>query len=301
MSANLKSSVRHGERGNAMVYVIIVIALFAALTFILSRQGDTGESSAINTEKARIAATSVMQGAAYAQQSIERLTFGSSALSCIAGAPMCDWDTFYIAGSTRCAVTPDDRDMRCPCARISFMLPSNSDFNNETPSTGTDEDDENTPACRKVFHPDGGGLSLPRLPTDALAPSAAPPEPGFYIGRFSNVEWSPEIDDPADTSEPPLTAPADDVMIVAYKIRREVCERINMQLTGATTIPALGRAASAIFINNGSNTDFTVGDCAACEGRPALCVQDPGGVPIYTYYSLILAKDGPAGVDSYQP
>lgn len=286
MSANHKSlrpsPTRQGERGNAMIYVIIVIALFAALTFLMSRQSDTGESGAVNTEKVKISATSIQQAAAAAQQAIEQMTYTGSSLSCPAGTPMCDW-----------TANPSDPATRCSCTRISFMPPTDSDFNNGTPATGADEDTENTPLYRKAFHPDGGGLSLPRIPQEATRDNGAPPAPGFYIGRFSNVEWSQEIDDPTDFSDPPLTLPADDVMIVAYKITQDVCARINTQLAGAPTIPVLTRAAADIFINNGTNTDFTIADCPACEGKPALCVKDPGATPIWTYYTLILAKDGP--------
>ena len=235
---------RPGERGNAMIYVIIVIALFAALTFLMSRQSDTGESGAVTTEKVNINATTIMQAAATAQQAIEQMTYTGAAL----GA-------------------------------LDFILPSDPDFETEPPSNSL-----------KVFHPEGGGVTIPRLPPDAMADAATTPAPGFYIGRFNNVEWSyPDA----------LSNPIEDVVIVAYKISRPVCERINYQLTGDPVIPVLAKPAREVFIDEdphhgGANSDFMTADCTgrSCEGIPALCVKD-SALDLWAFYSLVLARPAP--------
>ena len=276
MSANDKSmhhiNERRGERGNAMIYVIIVIALFAALTFIMSRQSDTGEGGAITSEKVNIDVTSILQTAARVQQGIEQMTYTGAALSCPAAATPCDWT---LTGN----IPPD---MVCECSKISFMLPTNANFNNATAANGPPE---NPPLRRKAFHPDGGGVTLPALPADAVSNAVAGnPVPGYYLDRFSDVEWS-ALDMNSDT--------LDDIFFVAYKITSPVCARINEQLTGSPVIPVLTRAAADIFINDGSNSDFTTADCPACEGQAALCVKDPAQ-NIWTFYTLILAKPSAA-------
>ena len=267
-SANHKSIHRHGERGNAMIYVIIVIALFAALTFIMSRQSDTGEGGAVTSEKVNIDVTSILQTAARVQQGIEQMTYTGAALSCAATATPCDWT---LTGNR-------PPDMVCECSKISFMPPSDGNFNDSVAANGPPE---NPPLRLKAFHPDGGGVTLPALPADAIS-GAVPgnPAPGYYLDRFSDVEWSPP-----DLNGDPL----DDIFFVAYKITQPVCARLNEQLTGDPTIPVLTRSAEDIFINDGSNSDFTIADCPACEGQAAMCVKD-STQNIWAFYTLMLAK-----------
>jgi hypothetical protein len=226
---------RARESGNAMIYVIIVIALFAALSFILSRNSDTGESGAITTEKVNINATQIMQSASQVAQAVGQMTY--------TGTPLADLD---------------------------FIPPSDGNF-------------EDPPLRNKVFHPSGGGVTLPRIPMEAIREVDTVIDPGFYLGRFNNVEWS--LDDA-------LGNPIDDAVLVAYQISQPICARINQQLTGSPNIPVLARAASAIFIDNGtsSNADFAIADCAACEGQVTLCVADDATTGPWSFYSLILAQ-----------
>ena len=75
----LKSSkLRRGddnERGNALIYVLIAIALFAALSFTLSRQTDTGEAGQISDQKAEILATQIISYAAQAKSAVDQMIF----------------------------------------------------------------------------------------------------------------------------------------------------------------------------------------------------------------------------------
>ena len=48
------------QSGNAMIYVLIVVALFAALTFVLSRQTDTSEAATLPAERASILASDIL-------------------------------------------------------------------------------------------------------------------------------------------------------------------------------------------------------------------------------------------------
>jgi hypothetical protein len=158
------------------------------------------------------------------------------------------------------------------------MPPTNANFNNATAANGPPE---NPPLRLKAFHPDGGGVTLPALPPDAVSNAVGGnPAPGYYLDRFSDVEWS-ALDLNNDT--------LDDIFFVAYKITQPVCARINEQLTGSATIPTLTRPAADIFINDGSNADFATADCPACEGQAAMCVKD-SAQNIWAFYALMLAK-----------
>ncbi len=44
----------HFQSGNAMIYVLIVVALFGALTFVLSRQTDTDESNTLAPDRVAV-------------------------------------------------------------------------------------------------------------------------------------------------------------------------------------------------------------------------------------------------------
>lgn len=63
------------ERGNALVYVLIAIVLFAALSFTLSRQNDAGETGTLTEEKAELYASQLISYAAQAKQSVDRMLF----------------------------------------------------------------------------------------------------------------------------------------------------------------------------------------------------------------------------------
>jgi len=67
------------ERGNALIYVLIAIALFAALSFTLSRQsGDSGGQSHLSEEKAELYASQLISYAAQAKNAVEQLLFEGS-------------------------------------------------------------------------------------------------------------------------------------------------------------------------------------------------------------------------------
>lgn len=224
-------------RGNATIYVLILVALFAALGFVVSRQGDTSESSALTGQKADLVAGEILTYPAQVKQAIDMLTMSG--------------------------VDPSD---------LNFTQPGQVNFNT-------------APTINKVFHPDGAGLSLATLPAQAVAESSNNPPAGWYLGMFNNIEWS-------TTTEP-------DVILVAYQISEDMCKRLNKKLTGAETIPVMTDTIPNLLIDkeypagnvihSGTNDNLTVANCAACEGRPSLCVGDPGGTR-YGFYSMIVNR-----------
>ena len=72
---NMCKARKGRESGNAMVYVLIVVALFAAITFVLSRQTDSTETDALSDEQAEILASNIQQSAMSLKQSVEQMTW----------------------------------------------------------------------------------------------------------------------------------------------------------------------------------------------------------------------------------
>jgi len=226
-----KNQAQKTEAGNATIYVVILVALFAALSFTLMRQNDSSESASLESEKADIIAAQIIAYPFQVKQAVEMMT--------MTGTESSDLD---------------------------FMPPGDVNFNT-------------APTKNKVFHPGGGGLNLARLPAEAIAQISAIPPAGWYLGRFNNVEWSPTM--------------TQDVMLTAYQIDRQICESINMKITGNTTIPALSSNLNDVLIDDetplhgGSNIDFNVSVCAACENMPTLCVSN-GPATAFAFYSIIV-------------
>ena len=114
-----------------------------------------------------------------------------------------------------------------------------------------------SPYIHKVFHPEGGGLT---------------PMAGWYLGRFNNIEWS--------------KGAGDDVVLTAHQIEKSVCESINKNITGSTTIPALTGEIDDYLIDTATNNDLTSAVCAACDGYMSLCVSN-SGITTYSFYSVL--------------
>lgn len=219
------------ERGNALIYVLIAIALFAALTIALGRQTDTSETATLSTEKAQMYATQMIGYSAQVKAAVEQMLFVGTA--------------------------PETLD---------FVRPGDANYNT-------------APHINKVYHPDGGGLIPGAIPKEAQTNAISSPGPGWYLGRFNNVEWS-------KTAAP-------DVVLVAFQIEKAVCEVINKKITGNAAIPTLTGTIRDLLIDDtlhsGSNVDFTAATCAACDGLPSLCVADNSGTA-YGYYSIIVDR-----------
>ncbi len=220
------------ESGNALVYVLIAIALFAALSMTMGRQTDTGETGTLSDERADLYATQIISYAAQSKQIIDQMIFTNTDI-------------------------PD----------LDFVLPSVAAFNT-------------APHIDKVYHPEGGGLMQGRIPAEARTSAITDPDPGWYFGRFNNVEWT-------------ATA-GTDVILIAYQISQQVCEKINEKVTGSTVIPVMTDSIKETMIDDsfygaGTNTDLTTdpGDiCPACDKMSSLCVQNQG-LNAYGFYSIL--------------
>jgi hypothetical protein len=102
---------------------------------------------------------------------------------------------------------------------------------------------------------------------------------GYYVGRFNSIEWTPSA--------------TNDIVFAAYEITEDVCAALNTKITESATIPTVvGDSLHNLFVDDahhvGSNSNFDVVNCAACEDKPALCVTDGAGK--YTFYSILEAE-----------
>lgn len=229
------------QAGNALIYVLIAIALFGALSFTLSRQTDNSEASTLDQERLELLATQIITYTAQVKSIVDQMIFSGTDIN-----------------------------------ELEFMLPTHDDFND-------------APHIHKLFHPQGGGLNLARLPKNVISQTNNNPPAGWYIGRFTNVDWS--------TLGPGNDAdlPYQDVMLVAYQISKNLCANLNSKITGSTAIPIINEPLKEIFIDadfyNGDNVDdFTTEGsgaiCEDCEGYSSLCVQNQTG-NIFAFYTVI--------------
>jgi len=233
METNKEHCVK--ESGNALIYVLIAIVLFAALSFTLSRQTDTSEAGVLADERAELYATQMISYTAQVKSVIDQMLLVGSDV--------------------------DDLD---------FIDPSDAGFNAGTQRARAD----------RVFHPEGGGLIKGRIADDAIDENITDPVAGWYLGRFNNVEWT------ASTGE--------EIILVAYQIRRQICEKNNEKITGSSVIPTLGTTIRQTLIDDSfysaTNLDLTTDAgtpiCSACHEIASLCVENQAQ-NAYGFYTII--------------
>lgn len=73
-------SEKSGEKGNALIYVLIAIALFAGLSFALSRQSNQAPTAPIDDANAEIYANQMISYAAQAKNTIDQMLLTGSSL-----------------------------------------------------------------------------------------------------------------------------------------------------------------------------------------------------------------------------
>ncbi|GJL85752.1 MAG: hypothetical protein DHS20C02_15270 [Micavibrio sp.] len=138
------------------------------------------------------------------------------------------------------------------------------------------------PHIDKVYHPEGGGLMQGKIPAEIMTTGVAAPPSGWYLGRFNNVEWT--------------TTANMDVILIAYQINQQVCEKINEKINGSTAIPTMTDSIKETMIDDatvgygaGANTDLTTdgGDiCPACDKMTTLCVENQAQTA-YGFYTIL--------------
>ena len=220
----LENGSHSQERGNAMVYVLIAIALFGFLTVAMSRQNNQADGQDLSDEQVDLYVNELINYVAAAQQAADMMLMSGSEV--------------------------DD---------LIFLTPSDGGF-------------DTAPHFNKLFHPSGGGLVHETTFNQGMFVAAGS---GWYINDDVNVEWTPST--------------AKDVTLSALRIPREVCENINLKITGSTTIPILTTTLTAIFSAASYTNDLTTATCSDCEGFSSLCVAESTN-SFYGYYNVIAAQ-----------
>jgi len=223
-----------GQSGNAMIYILVAIALFGFLTLTLSRQGEQSDDQNLDDELLEFQVTQVMN-------------YANSANSVI--------DQMLMSGSS--------------AGDLSFVLPDSANY-------------DVTPHIHKVYHPSGGGFEVKQADSKIFTGTDNDPDPGWYMGSFNNVEWTPSS--------------ANDVIITAHQISQEVCEAINEKIGAPVSpVPALGAGLLLAdylidaYHHSGTNANLTTTECADCDEWPMLCVSNDAG-DMWSYYMIIEAR-----------
>ncbi len=141
---------------------------------------------------------------------------------------------------------------------LDFIIPSNATFN--TP-----------PHIHKVFHPQGGGFNYQETFNEQIQNGVGSI---WAVNNNINVEWTDSTNN--------------DVIVTAYFIGREICERINLKITGTIAIPATLSPHADYFLSTGT-TDLDATECPGCEGHGMLCVENNTS-DNYSFYSVIAAQ-----------
>ncbi len=223
------SAIPKTQRGNALIYILLALALLGALTMMMARTDDASDN--LDYEKTELLTTRMTAYAGGAKNVIDQMIMSGANIN-----------------------------------NLNFSAPNSASFD----AAGTN--------MYKVYHPDGGGLAYELPDPNLFTGTSAVPPPGWYMGRFNNVQWTPTA--------------SNDIVMAAFGISQSVCANINKKTTGATSIPALAGTGNpaTYFVNTTitgvANAAFTNAVCAACEGYPSLCVSSSGGT-YFTYYSII--------------
>lgn len=142
-----------------------------------------------------------------------------------------------------------------------------------------------------VMHPSGGGIIMIDLPETQIHDTVKNGiDHGWYIGRFNDVGWVGSDENNNN----------DDVIMTAYKISREVCKKINLQMSGTELIPTAYADLAQILISGTSegfnveyhgqeNIDLTSDICPECAPRNTLCVKQHDA-DIYAFYIVLAAQ-----------
>ncbi len=83
MSGKSKSFSGKSEAGNAIIYVLVVIALFAALTFVIARKSGSTQQAVIPEEKLNVYATQIIQVSNQVKQAVDQMVFSGSSLDAL--------------------------------------------------------------------------------------------------------------------------------------------------------------------------------------------------------------------------
>jgi hypothetical protein len=122
-------SAQNSERGNALIYVLIAIALFAALSFAFTRQNRNQSTSELDVAKGDLYTTQLLTYATQVQSVIDQMT--------ITGTKINDLD-FKRSGDIGFETAPHGDKVFHPAGGglLPFNLPANTTVSGLTPPAG---------------------------------------------------------------------------------------------------------------------------------------------------------------------
>lgn len=200
------------ENGNVLVYILIAVALLAALTFAISGDERGQQTNQIDSARAKLLASDIIKHTVSAEQAVYMMTqFGKNF---------------------------DD---------IRFDVPPLTNISDQ------------------IYHPSGGGLQIFQTNENHFDGNGTT---GWQWQGNINVEWSGAV--------------GTDLIYTFINVNDQVCEQINDQLIGNTTIPASTVNFTNTFTESATDDPFIISECAACEGVKSLCITDGTTNAFYT-------------------
>lgn len=240
---------RKGEHGNALVYVLIIVALFAALNFILARGSDTSETNIIDNQKIDFHATQIMNYAAQMRDSTERMMITGTDIDDI---------TFFQQGDA-----DFDSDVTYPHGDKLYhpqgggMIPQT--FSNEI-AAAAGATESSPDAGWYVGRFNNFGWSYSSADNDVVLVAYRIPE--SVCARINEMIAGDDYVPP-----PQLTTQARTVLI---DNTNTTPEHVQSNAEG----------------HSGGTADLDETSCPDCDGVPALCVQNSAG-DVFAYYDII--------------
>lgn len=245
--------------GNVLFLILIAVALFAALSYVVAQSSRSGGGS-ISNEKAQLHATQILSSAVAIKTAALRMVVGGYAIEDIMA-----YMAFY----------PD-----------SPHLGGNSwgDLHNIAP-------DE---VKKMIFHPNGGGLSFQEMPDEVFQNS---PILSSYPQLNTHAWISPGGS--VDVKIPRVGSDEPEDYIMLFDVRPEVCLQINKKLgvnysvngSAPCNVP---NAAPDIRIG-GSDPYYFSSISTGCanifDGHPVFCGRDYQGLgDVYSVVYTIIEK-----------
>lgn len=230
---------RASERGNVFIFILLGIALFAALAFTISRSMRSETTSTMSDRRMELVISDIMDQAQRLQRGVDRVRRNNYSENQI------------------------------------FL---NYNFN-PYPNANCTEN-----GC-DVFHPDGGGVTIPPLVDDVTWTDGT-----WSFTTAHNIQGVGDTNDDASTSE----------LLALLRFENEdLCIRLNEKLG----ITAAGAAPPVVDdISGGYNVAFSYtntlgsGTSAAIAGRMAACVYESTGCTAsadnacYAFYQVLLDR-----------
>lgn len=228
----MNSDKRKTASGNALIYILLALALLAGLTMVLARQNSGASGEDLSNEQTELLATRMVSYAGSAKNIVDQMMFSGT-----------------------------------PVGSLNYLRPID---------TGYDA----PPNTNKVFHPDGGGLTLDAVDPVIFTDGGTTPPPGWYMGRFNNFEWT--------------KTGANDVVLVAFGISQQLCLNIDKKILGrSAVVPAITTTGNMAqyFVSSSipdavANANFDKVICPDCDGMPSMCVSNKTGDQ-WAYYNII--------------